>query len=86
MMPLHPLGRSYIDTLREDREAILLADELGFEEAFIGEHVTDHAETITSCLSFIASLAYHTKRIKLGSVGLKCPGFRIWCLNGAEKR
>ena len=73
MMPLHPLGRSYLDTLREDREAILLADGLGFEEAFIGEHVTDHAETITSCLSFIASLAYQTKRIKLGSGTLNLP-------------
>ena len=73
MMPLHPLGRSYTDTLHEDREAILLADELGFEEAFIGEHVTDHAETITSCLSFIASLAYHTKRIKLGSGTINLP-------------
>ena len=73
MMPLHPLGRSYTDTLHEDREAILLADELGFEEAVIGEHVTDHAETITSCLSFIASLAYHTKRIKLGSGTINLP-------------
>src|SRR5262249_47782389 len=39
----------------------------GFEEAFIGEHVTDLAETITSCLIFIATLARDTKRIKLGS-------------------
>ena len=72
-MPLHPLERNYLDTLREDREAILLADELGFEEAFVGEHVTDHAETITSCLSFIASLAYQTKSIKLGSGTLNLP-------------
>ena len=73
MMPLHPLGRNYLDTLREDREAVLLADELGFEEAFIGEHITDHAETITSCLSFIASLAYQTNNIKLGSGTLNLP-------------
>ena len=73
MMPLHPVGRSYLETLQEDREAILLADELGFEEAFIGEHVTDHAETITSCLSFIASLAYAVKQIKLGSGTINLP-------------
>src|SRR4029453_8589052 len=54
-------------TLAEDREAILLAEELGYEEAFIGEHVTDLAETITNCLIFIASLARDTKHIKLGS-------------------
>ena len=66
-MPLHPVGRNWRQTLAEDREAILLAEQLGFEEAFIGEHVTDLAETITSCLIFIATLARDTKRIKLGS-------------------
>jgi len=66
-MPLHPVGKDWRQSLAEDREAILLAEELGFEEAFIGEHVTDLAETITSCLIFIATLARDTKRIKLGS-------------------
>jgi alkanesulfonate monooxygenase SsuD/methylene tetrahydromethanopterin reductase-like flavin-dependent oxidoreductase (luciferase family) len=66
-MPLHPVGRDWRQTLAEDREAILLAEELGFEEAFIGEHVTDLAETITSCLIFIATLARDTRRIRLGS-------------------
>jgi alkanesulfonate monooxygenase SsuD/methylene tetrahydromethanopterin reductase-like flavin-dependent oxidoreductase (luciferase family) len=66
-MPLHPVGREWRHTLAEDREAVLLAEELGFEEAFIGEHLTDLAETITSCLIFIATLAHDTKRIKLGS-------------------
>ena len=54
-MPLHPVGKDWGQTLAEDREAILLADRLGYEEAFIGEHVTDLAETITSCLIFIAT-------------------------------
>jgi len=66
-MPLHPVGRDWRQTLAEDREAILLADRLGFEEAFVGEHVTDLAETITSCLIFIATLARDTHRIRLGS-------------------
>src|SRR5687767_1705108 len=66
-MPLHPVGRDWAQTLAEDREAILLADRLGFEEAFIGEHVTDLAETITSCLIFIATLARDTRQIRLGS-------------------
>ena len=42
-MPIHPPGRDYVQTLKEDREAILLADELGFTEAYVGEHVTDVA-------------------------------------------
>jgi alkanesulfonate monooxygenase SsuD/methylene tetrahydromethanopterin reductase-like flavin-dependent oxidoreductase (luciferase family) len=66
-MPLHPVGKDWRRTLAEDREAILLAERLGFEEAFIGEHVTDLAETITSCLIFIATLARETSRIRLGS-------------------
>jgi alkanesulfonate monooxygenase SsuD/methylene tetrahydromethanopterin reductase-like flavin-dependent oxidoreductase (luciferase family) len=66
-MPLHPVGRDWRQTLAEDREAVLLAEQLGFEEAFIGEHVTDLAETITSCLIFIATLARDTRRIRLGS-------------------
>lgn len=66
-MPLHPVGKDWRQSLAEDRDAVLLAERLGFEEAFIGEHVTDLAETITSCLIFIATLARDTRRIKLGS-------------------
>jgi alkanesulfonate monooxygenase SsuD/methylene tetrahydromethanopterin reductase-like flavin-dependent oxidoreductase (luciferase family) len=72
-MPLHPPERNYTATLKEDREAILLADRLGYEEAFIGEHVTDKAETVTSCLMFVASLAHATQRIKLGSGTVNMP-------------
>ena len=72
-MPLHPPERSYTEVLREDREAIILADQLGFEEAFIGEHVTDKAEAVTSCLIFIASLINATTNIKLGSGTVNLP-------------
>ncbi len=73
MMPLHPPGRSPADTLAEDREAILLADRLGYAEAFVGEHVTDLAENVTSCLMFLASLAHETKTIVLGSGTVNMP-------------
>ncbi|MGH6975364.1 MAG: LLM class flavin-dependent oxidoreductase [Stellaceae bacterium] len=73
IMPLHPPERDYTATLKEDREAILLADRVGYEEAFVGEHITDRAETITSCLMFLASLAHETKRIKLGSGTINVP-------------
>jgi alkanesulfonate monooxygenase SsuD/methylene tetrahydromethanopterin reductase-like flavin-dependent oxidoreductase (luciferase family) len=72
-MPLHPPERNYAETLKEDREAFILADQLGYEEAFVGEHVTDRAETITSCLMFLASLATDTKNIKLGSGTVNLP-------------
>ncbi|HUK05006.1 MAG TPA: LLM class flavin-dependent oxidoreductase, partial [Burkholderiales bacterium] len=73
MMPLHPPGRRPAETLAEDREAILLADRLGYAEAFVGEHVTDLAESITSSVMFIASLAHDTTRIRLGSGTLNLP-------------
>jgi alkanesulfonate monooxygenase SsuD/methylene tetrahydromethanopterin reductase-like flavin-dependent oxidoreductase (luciferase family) len=72
-MPLHPPDRNYLETLNEDRAAFLLAEALGFHEAFVGEHVTDRAETITSCLIFLASLAYETKNIRLGSGTVNMP-------------
>lgn len=68
MMPVHPIGKNYVQSLREDREATLLADALGFSEAYVGEHTTDLCETIPSCLTFLASLAYETRQIKLGKV------------------
>jgi alkanesulfonate monooxygenase SsuD/methylene tetrahydromethanopterin reductase-like flavin-dependent oxidoreductase (luciferase family) len=73
MMPLHPPGRNATETLAEDREAILLADRLGYCEAFVGEHVTDLAENVTSCLMFLASLAHETKQIVLGSGTINMP-------------
>ena len=72
-MPMHPPGRDYTQTLKEDREAILLADALGYSEAYIGEHISDRCETIPSCLSFIASLAHDTRTIRLGSGTVNLP-------------
>jgi alkanesulfonate monooxygenase SsuD/methylene tetrahydromethanopterin reductase-like flavin-dependent oxidoreductase (luciferase family) len=62
-----------VETLREDREAILLCDRLGYTEAYVGEHATDAAETITSCATFLASLVHDTKRIRLGTGTLNLP-------------
>jgi alkanesulfonate monooxygenase SsuD/methylene tetrahydromethanopterin reductase-like flavin-dependent oxidoreductase (luciferase family) len=73
MMPIHPPGRIITDTLQEDREAILLADKLGFCEAYIGEHVTDAAETVTNSMMFVAWLANETKNIKLGTGTINLP-------------
>jgi len=73
MMPLHPPGRQPWQTYAEDREAILLADRLGYCEALVGEHVTDLAENVTSCLMFLASLAHDTKDIVLGSGTINMP-------------
>src|SRR5260221_11775241 len=67
IQPVHPLSRAYADILREDREAVVLADRLGYREAFIGEHLVDSAETITSSLAFIANLADACPSITFGT-------------------
>jgi alkanesulfonate monooxygenase SsuD/methylene tetrahydromethanopterin reductase-like flavin-dependent oxidoreductase (luciferase family) len=66
-MPLHPLERDATQTLHEDRETIIYADELGFYDAFVGEHLTDKAENVTNSLLFLATLIFQTKNIMLGS-------------------
>src|SRR3546814_17862463 len=66
-MPLHPADRPLVETLREDREAFLLADRLGYSEAYMGEHVTDRFEPIPSSMMFLCWVAEATKNIVLGT-------------------
>jgi hypothetical protein len=61
-MPIHPLDKEWRQSLREDREAFILADELGYVEGYVGEHATDRAENITSCAVFIGTLVHATCR------------------------
>ena len=72
-MPLHPPGRNYLETLKEDREAVIMADRLGYNEAYVGEHTTDLAETIPSCLMFLSTLVHATSRVKLCTGTLNLP-------------
>ena len=73
--PVHPPAKDYRQALRENREAILLADELDYVEAFIGEHITDRAEPITSNLMFIASLAHDAAKITFGTAAVTLPSY-----------
>ncbi len=66
-MPVHPMHRDWSQTLREDREAIILADKLGFYDAFMGEHLTDACENITNSMMFNATLIHATTQIKLAT-------------------
>jgi alkanesulfonate monooxygenase SsuD/methylene tetrahydromethanopterin reductase-like flavin-dependent oxidoreductase (luciferase family) len=66
-MPVHPMQRDWSITLKEDREAVILADRLGFYDAFIGEHLSDRCETITNSMLFLSSLVPETTQIKLAT-------------------
>ncbi len=72
-MPIHPVGRDWRETLREDEEAFVLADELGFYEGYVGEHVTDLAENVTSCIVFLAGIARRIKTMRLGTGTVNLP-------------
>jgi len=65
--PIHTPGRDYAETLEEDRDTFVLADRLGYSEAFIGEHMTNLHENVANGLLFVASLAGLTENIKLGT-------------------
>jgi alkanesulfonate monooxygenase SsuD/methylene tetrahydromethanopterin reductase-like flavin-dependent oxidoreductase (luciferase family) len=72
-MPMHPIGKDWQLCLRQDREAFILADKLGFVEGYVGEHTTDPEENITSSALFIATLVHATERIKLGTGTINMP-------------
>src|ERR1700719_1554062 len=72
-MPIHPVDKDWRQSLREDREAFILADELGFSIGLCGEHATDRAENITSAAMFIATLAGATKNINLSTGTVNMP-------------
>jgi alkanesulfonate monooxygenase SsuD/methylene tetrahydromethanopterin reductase-like flavin-dependent oxidoreductase (luciferase family) len=71
MMPVHPPARSFTATLAEDTEKSLLADRLGFEEMWLGEHYSATSEPIPSPLMFMASLVARTKNLRFGT-GVIC--------------
>ena len=72
-MPIHPLNKDWRRCLAEDKEAFILADELGFAEAYCGEHVTDKAENIISCAMFLAWIASDIKSMRLGTGTINLP-------------
>ena len=72
-MPLHPPTRNRAEVYDEDAERVILGDKLGFEEVFIGEHVSCTTEPIPAPLMFLASLIHRTKNIKLGTGVLALP-------------
>ena len=54
-MPLHPPGSDYTKRWEDDLEQIETLDELGYKEAWIGEHFTTEWENIPAPDLFIAN-------------------------------
>jgi alkanesulfonate monooxygenase SsuD/methylene tetrahydromethanopterin reductase-like flavin-dependent oxidoreductase (luciferase family) len=72
-MPFHHPDRDYASILAEDQEAVVLADRLGFSEAYVGEHFSSWSERITSPLIFLATVIPLTRQIRLGTGVLNLP-------------
>ena len=66
-MPLHPPGADPTRTLEDDLAQIVMLDELGYKEAWIGEHFTTVWENIPAPDLFIAMALAKTKNIVLGT-------------------
>ena len=72
-MPFHHPEKDYAALLAEDQEAVILADRLGFSEAYVGEHFSSWSERITSPLIFLATVIPLTRQIRLGTGVLNLP-------------
>ncbi len=73
MMPVHPPHRAMHEVLAEDVDKCLLADRLGFDEMFLGEHYSASTEPYPSPLMFMASLIARTKNLAFGTGVLSLP-------------
>lgn len=67
LAPFHPAGENPTTALQRDLRLVQHLDELGFDEAWIGEHHSAGSEIIASPEIFIAAAAERTKHIKLGT-------------------
>ena len=67
MMPLHPPYRAFADAYDRDIDQIVLADQLGFCEVWVGEHLTERWENAPAPDLLIAKALALTRNVKLGT-------------------
>jgi limonene 1,2-monooxygenase len=67
LAPFHPVGQNPTLALERDLELVVRLDELGYDEAWIGEHHSAGFEIIASPEVFIGVLSQRTRHIKLGT-------------------
>jgi alkanesulfonate monooxygenase SsuD/methylene tetrahydromethanopterin reductase-like flavin-dependent oxidoreductase (luciferase family) len=72
-MPSHPPERPLYDAIEWDLQCIRWADELGFSEAWIGEHHTLVWEPVVAPDLVLAQAIKQTEQIRLGAAGHLVP-------------
>ena len=73
LQPVHRNEKPWGTALQEDRETLLLAEQLGFSEVWIGEHYSTKAEQIPAPLMFLATLIQETSTIRFGTGVINLP-------------
>lgn len=72
-LPLHTRSVNPTLQLQRDLQLVEFAEELGYDEVFIGEHHSVGNEIICSPEMFLAAAAQRTKRIRLGTGVVSVP-------------
>src|SRR4026207_331377 len=67
LAPFHALGENPTLAIHRDLELIEWLDDLGYDEAWVGEHHSAGGETIASPEVFIAAAAKSPKHIKIST-------------------
>ncbi|MEY2569327.1 MAG: limonene 1,2-monooxygenase [Actinomycetota bacterium] len=67
LAPFHPVGQNPTLALERDLELVVRLDELGYDEAWFGEHHSAGYEIIASPEVFIGVASQRTNHIKLGT-------------------
>ena len=67
MMPLHPSYRPVADCYDRDIDQLVIADKVGFAEAWLGEHFTEKWENAPAPDLLLAKALALTENIKLGT-------------------
>ncbi|MBW8827148.1 MAG: LLM class flavin-dependent oxidoreductase [Acidobacteria bacterium] len=73
LAPFHHPEQNPTRSLRRDLELLVRADELGYTEAWIGEHYSTGHEIIAGGDLFVAAAAERTHRLKLGTGVISLP-------------
>ena len=73
MGPYHRPDLNPIISFQQDLQTIINLDELGFDEAWVGEHHSGGIETISCPELTIAAAAERTKNIKIGTGAITLP-------------
>jgi limonene 1,2-monooxygenase len=71
--PWHAVGEHPTLAIKRDMDLVVALEELGFDEAWIGEHHSFGRELISNPMITIAALAERTKRIRLGTGVVSLP-------------